>query len=138
MPKVPLRVAIDTNIWISFLIGKTLVGLDEKIANDQVVILFSDELFNELIEVLHRPKFSKYFTRENIVELIELIHHRAEWIDIKKHFTDCRDSKDNFLLDLCFSGKGDFLVTNDQDLLVLNPFRNTRIIHYEEFNQEII
>ncbi len=45
----PLRVVIDTNIWISFLIGKSLTGLSETIINGQILILFSDDLFRELI-----------------------------------------------------------------------------------------
>jgi uncharacterized protein len=50
-----LRVVIDTNIWISFLIGKSLTGLSEAIINGQVLVLFSDDLFCELLEVLKRP-----------------------------------------------------------------------------------
>ena len=48
----PLRVVIDTNIWISFLIGKSLTGLSEAIISGQVIVLFSDDLFGELIKVL--------------------------------------------------------------------------------------
>jgi len=47
-----VRVVIDTNIWISFLIGKTLSGLSEAIISGQVIVLFSNDLFSELIEVL--------------------------------------------------------------------------------------
>ncbi|UXE62473.1 MAG: putative toxin-antitoxin system toxin component, PIN family [Woronichinia naegeliana WA131] len=57
-----LRVVIDTNIWISFLIGKAITGLNQAIINDRVIILFSDDLFCELMEVLNRPKFKKYFS----------------------------------------------------------------------------
>jgi uncharacterized protein len=53
----PLRLVIDTNIWISFLIGKSLTGVSEAIISDQVIVLFSDDLFGELIKVLKRPKF---------------------------------------------------------------------------------
>ena len=41
-----LRVVIDTNIWISFLIGKSLAGLNKAVINDQVIVLFSDDLFS--------------------------------------------------------------------------------------------
>ncbi|MFN5967640.1 MAG: putative toxin-antitoxin system toxin component, PIN family, partial [Pseudanabaena sp.] len=41
----PLRLVIDTNIWISFLIGKSLTGLSEAIISDQVIVLFSNDLF---------------------------------------------------------------------------------------------
>lgn len=66
--KDKIRIVIDTNIWISFLIGQTLGDLTEKIIKRRVKILFSDELLAELLEVLHRPKFKKYFTAEAVQE----------------------------------------------------------------------
>lgn len=33
------------------------------------------------------------------------------------------------------SGKADYLVTGDADLLSLNPFRNTEIVDYNSFQQ---
>ncbi|MFQ5633563.1 MAG: putative toxin-antitoxin system toxin component, PIN family [bacterium] len=124
---------MDTNIWISFLIGKTLAGLEDAIVDDQVKILFSTELFDELIEVLQRPKFKKYFSNENIQEFVSLIHSKVKWVKIKKRFNDCRDAKDNFLLDLSVSGNADYLITGDKNLLVLNPFHGTEIISYRTF-----
>ncbi len=111
MQKDNIRVVIDTNIWISFLIGKTLAGLSDAIINDNVRIIFSKELFDELIEVLQRPKFKKYFSEENIKELISLLNSKTEQVEIREYFNNCRDSKDNFLLDLCVSGNVDYLIT---------------------------
>lgn len=130
-----IRVVIDTNVWIGFLIGKTLSSLSEAIISDKIRILFSDELFNELIEVLQRPKFKKYFIREDITELISLLSLKTEMIEITEHFEDCRDPKDNFLLDLCVSGKAEYLITGDYDLLVLNPFRDVQIVNYRSFRE---
>ncbi len=135
MPRKKIRLVIDTNIWISFLIGKTLAGLSKAIISNKVIILFSIELFEELIEVLQRPKFTKYFSKEDIQEFISLIHSKVEWVEIKTHFDDCRDSKDNFLLDLSISGKANYLITGDEDLLILNPFRSTEIINYRSFQK---
>jgi len=135
VPKSKIRVVIDTNVWISFLIGKTLAGLAEAIINERVTMLFSEELFDELLEVLHRPKFEKYFSRADIAELISLIHIKFEQVEITKHFTDCRDPKDNFLLDLCVSGKADYLITGDDDLLSLTPFYGVEIISYSVFQK---
>nr|WP_255611404.1 putative toxin-antitoxin system toxin component, PIN family [Synechocystis sp. PCC 7339] len=42
--------------------GKTLQGLNQTIIDNRVAILFSEDLFAELMEVLHRPKFKKYFS----------------------------------------------------------------------------
>ena len=135
MRKDNIRVVIDTNIWIGFLIGKTLSGLSEAISNDNIRIIFSKELFDELFEVLQRPKFNKYFSQENIKELISLLHSKTERIEITEHFKDCRDLKDNFILDLCVSGNADYLVTGDDDLLALNPFRGTKIVNYRLFRE---
>jgi putative PIN family toxin of toxin-antitoxin system len=132
-----IRVVVDTNIWIGFLIGKTLSGLSEAIINNKIKILFSEELFDELVEVLQRPKFKKYFSNENITELISLIHFKTEQIEITEHFKDCRDPKDNFLLDLGMSGNADYLITGDDDLLALNPFRGMKIINYRLFREII-
>lgn len=135
MRKNNIRVVIDTNIWIGFLIGKTLSGLSEAISNDNIRIIFSKELFDELFEVLQRPKFNKYFSQENIKELISLLHSKTERIEITEHFKDCRDPKDNFILDLCVSGNAEYLVTGDDDLLALNPFRGTKIVNYRLFRE---
>ncbi len=132
-----IRVVIDTNIWIGFLIGKTLSGLSEAIINNKIRILFSYELFDELIKVLQRPKFKKYFSKKSITELISLLELKTELIEIKKQFEECRDPKDNFLLDLCISGNADYLITGDDDLLTMNPFHNVEIIDYKRF-QEIL
>ena len=137
MPKNNIKVVIDTNIWISFLIGKTLSGLSKAMTNNKVKILFSEELFDELIEVIQRPKFKKYFSQEDITELMSLLNLKAEKVKITKSFKDCRDPKDNFLLNLCVSGNADYLITGDDDLLVLNPFLGVEIINYSKF-QEIL
>jgi hypothetical protein len=46
---------------------------------------------------------------------------------------ECRDEKDNNFLELAVSGNSDFIITGDNDLLVLNPFRNIQIITPKSF-----
>ncbi len=52
----------------------------------------------------------------------------SDLIEITETVNICRDPKDNKLLELAVSGKANFIITGDQDLLVLNPFRNIEII----------
>ncbi len=61
-----MKIVIDTNLWISFLIGKILKGLKDLIFDKRITILTSDEHLEELFSVLKRPKFKKYFTHEDI------------------------------------------------------------------------
>jgi len=87
MPGKRPRVVIDTNIWVSFLIGKTLSGLEDFIINDRIQILSSYELLEEMSDVLHRPKFQKYFTVDVIQELVSLMLTKVEIVGTHICFT---------------------------------------------------
>ena len=58
MPLKKDRGIIDTNLWISFLIKKNLAKIDTLFKENRVVLLFSQELLDEFIEVAERSKFS--------------------------------------------------------------------------------
>ena len=47
----------------------------------------------------------------------------------------CRDKKDNFLLSLAKDSKADYLLTGDEDLLVIQKFDDTEILSYTEFSE---
>ena len=72
MAKKADRVIIDTNLWISFLITKDLKTLDTQVKTGKIKIIFSLELIEEFLSVAHRPKFKKYFFKEDIEQLIDL------------------------------------------------------------------
>lgn len=59
-PKL-LRIIIDTNLWISYLISSRLLPIDKLLSKGSVVLLFSKESMEEFMEVVRRPKFEKYF-----------------------------------------------------------------------------
>lgn len=44
----PSRIIIDTNIWISFLIGKELQYLKDLIVSEKVRIITTDQLLTEI------------------------------------------------------------------------------------------
>lgn len=69
----------------------------------------------------------------DIKALLELFDQYAELIEVSSDLDLCRDKKDNFLLNLSVDGTADFLITGDNDLLVINEIRNTKIITYSEF-----
>ena len=75
----------------------------------------------------------KYFPKESVHELIELLDTIAEKVEISPKFFISRDPKDNFLLDLIEFSKANYLVTGDKDLLILNPFKSAKIITPQNF-----
>jgi hypothetical protein len=129
------KVIIDTNIWISFLIGKSLKGLQYDI-NDQFVFIIScDEQVQELKEVFRKTKIKKHFTLEQTKEFFELFFEAAEIMPLKSKVDLCRDPKDNYLLSLATDANADYLITGDNDLLVLEKINNTQIMKYKEFEK---
>jgi putative PIN family toxin of toxin-antitoxin system len=131
------RVIIDTNLWISLLLTKDFLKFEKVINNKQITLLFSSELLNELIEVMGRKKFSKYFSDQDIAAVLEQIQLRAIFIKVKSKVAACRDPKDNFLLALAADGKATHLLTGDKDLIVLKTFGKTSIVTINEYLKEI-
>jgi len=49
-----MKVVIDTNIWISYLLGSLLKVLDERILAKEIKVVVSEEMLRELSEVTSR------------------------------------------------------------------------------------
>ena len=80
-----LRVVIDTNICISFLKRGYYRKILELWLEEQFELITSDEILEELFEVLSRPKFN--FSPDEIIELGELIYERAIIVEPKVKLT---------------------------------------------------
>ncbi len=85
--------------------------------------------------VLQRPKFSRYLTPFEASLFLNAYALQAELVPITHTVTDCRDSKDNKFLELALSGEASYLVSGDDDLLVLHPFRGIPILAPADFMQ---
>lgn len=128
-----MKVVIDTNIWVSYLIGSLLQDLDEKILSKEIKVVVSEEVLKELSEVSSRPKFKNIFTTKRMKELFSLLDGYAIVVSPSQKVNACRDEKDNFLLEVAIEGKADYLITGDEDLLVMKTFGSTEIIKPKEF-----
>lgn len=137
MKNKSVKVIFDTNVWISFLIGKRLSKIKNHIINGNITIITTEQLLLEIKIVTSRNKLKKYFPKESVNELIELLETIAVNVIIKpRHFIN-RDPKDNFLLDLIDFSKADYLVTGDKDLLRHNPFKTSEILTPMEFEKRL-
>jgi len=119
------RVVIDTNVAVSAVLLHRSVSRQ---AFDYVVnhaqLLMSEATLLELDEVLCRPKFCKYIQESQRLEFLAALVRTAEFIQVSEVVTNCRDSKDNKFLELAVSGNASHIISGDNDLLVLNPFRD--------------
>jgi putative PIN family toxin of toxin-antitoxin system len=60
----PFKIIVDSNIWISFLIGKSLKSLQKYLDSQKILIVTCTEQIQELTEVFQKSKIKKYFTSE--------------------------------------------------------------------------
>ncbi len=133
----PSKVIIDTNLWISFLIGKELQNLKALIINEKIRLIVTDQLIDELEIVTSREKLKKYFDQDKVAELIVLLNIVSEKVRIRKIEQICRDPKDDFLLALAKESKADFLITGDKDLLELKIYGRTEILTVKNFKEKV-
>ena len=133
-----IKVVIDTNIFISAFLGsKNAKLLLKEIINDEFILIMSTEQLNEIREVLNRPKFEKYITPGEIDELVTLLSMKISIPAIYDKIKDCRDIKDNMILEEAVYGNAQYIITGDEDLLVLNPYRWIKIVNLKDFIKEI-
>ena len=132
------RIVIDTNVFISaLLIKKSLPFQVVNIAFKQGTILYSDATFTELQQVLDRHKFDKYITLEEKNIFLFKLANEAESVEIKAKIKACRDAKDDKFLELAINGNANFIITGDNDLLILNPFQGIEIMTPEIFMSRV-
>jgi putative PIN family toxin of toxin-antitoxin system len=133
MKKKTDRIIIDTNLWVSYLITKDFKNLDKKILTGKTKAIFSIELIKEFLSVAHRPKFKKYFSKNDIDQLVDMFEVFGEIVEVKSNLDLCRDPKDNFLLSLAKDSKANYLITGDKDLLDLKMIGRTKIITMADY-----
>jgi uncharacterized protein len=123
-----MRAVIDTGVLISAAIkAQTAPSVAVHQIMQRDVLLKSRATEAELMEVIGRPYLARLIAPRARDRLIELMA-RAELIAVTEHIAVCRDPKDDKFLELAVSGRANFVVTGDADLLVLDPFRGIPIV----------
>ncbi|HMP06900.1 MAG TPA: putative toxin-antitoxin system toxin component, PIN family [Lacipirellulaceae bacterium] len=128
------RVVLDTNTIISALLMRSSLprqAFDR--AFDEGVVLVSEATIAELTEVIQRPKFDRYVGEEARLLFLATFLHDSEIVQVTKAITDCRDANDNKFLEVAVNGKATAIVSGDEDLLVLNPYRAIQIVTPRQF-----
>ncbi|HEX9731264.1 MAG TPA: putative toxin-antitoxin system toxin component, PIN family [Thermoanaerobaculia bacterium] len=132
-----MRAVIDTNILVRARLKPegTVGPVLDLLRDGRYVFLYSETTLEELLEVLTRPRMvHKYgLTADDIEALSDLLIVRGEAVDPEDTFPVCRDPKDDKFLHVAVAGRADVVVTGDEDLLVLHPFRDIPIVGPRQF-----
>ena len=85
--------------------------------------------------MLQRAKLERYVTASRREEFLAAFIARALLVEPKEDVRACRDPRGDKFLELAVGGSATHIVTGDNDLLVLHPFRNIAIMTPAEFLQ---
>jgi putative PIN family toxin of toxin-antitoxin system len=88
---------------------------------------------DEIRQVLHRPRLAGYINVELRAELFDMLRTRAVRFEPTVRVVDCRDPKDNKYLELALAAGAGVIVSSDEDLLVLDPWRGVRILRPAQY-----
>lgn len=124
----------DTNVIVSALLFKQSKPSQAfSAALDRGRILLSRPVLRELNEVLAKEKLKPYLLPDEREQFIIALLRESIFIDIKESIRICRDPNDDKFLELAVNGRADCIISGDEDLLILNPFRDIPIIKPDEF-----
>ena len=128
----PVKIILDTNIWISFVIGKRLNEVERILKSPYTEVFVCEKLIREVNDTLLKPKLQKYVSieRKNV-----LLNYMASCslAFVFEQTIRSRDANDNFLLDLARVTNAGYLITGDNDLLVLQQHYQTTILNFNDF-----
>ncbi len=100
-------------------------------------LLLSAEVTGELAEVLRRDKFDRYLKRKTREVFLRVLIQEAVFVEVTETIQACRDTKDDKFLELAASGNASHLISGDEDLLALNPFRGISIVTPRQFLESL-
>jgi putative PIN family toxin of toxin-antitoxin system len=102
-------------------------------ARREDVIAVSPSVVAEIHDVLARPKFVHVLSTEDRAVVLGLLMDAAVWVRPTVPISDCRDAKDNQYLELALAASADVIISSDNDLLVLDPWRGIRIMRPADY-----
>jgi putative PIN family toxin of toxin-antitoxin system len=122
----------------SALVGAALKGdsVPERAllhAEEVDVFALSAAVEAEIVAVLSRPKFAQVIRRERREYLLDILRGEAVWFEPAVRVTDCRDPKDDKYLELALAAGAEIIVSSDDDLVVLHPWRGVRILRPADY-----
>jgi putative PIN family toxin of toxin-antitoxin system len=130
------KIIIDTNLWISLLIGKKLSEMRALCNDETLAVYVCDELKAEFLRIASGKKLRKYATHERIMQTLELMETSCITDYIRNRAvvaSALRDANDMYLLAFSESINADYILTGDKDLLVLQYHKHTKIVTYNDF-----
>jgi uncharacterized protein len=121
-----VKLLLDTNVLVAALIARGVCAdLLEHCVREHVIVA-SQPLLDELCDVLTR----KFKQRASDARAAVRLFREASALVVAEPLESavCRDRDDDMVLGTALAAACEAIITGDQDLLVLDPFRDIRVL----------
>lgn len=122
------RLVLDTNVVVSGMLFPGAAPGRVLVKAQMYNVLASEATLLELVEVMSRSRFDRYVDAAIRKQLVAAYVSACETVEVTSSIHACRDPRDDKFLEVAVDGDADLIVTGDQDLLALNPFRGIAIL----------
>lgn len=135
-----MKVLIDTNIWLSYLIAPSVPRSITTVVNacftkDEIDVLVPRELIAELAaKVATKRYFRTRIPHATIDAFIQELSVLAEFAPPLEEIPEySRDPKDDYVVAYGVVNEADYVITGDLDLLVLGQIGRLQIVKPSDF-----
>jgi putative PIN family toxin of toxin-antitoxin system len=133
-PHTTPKIVIDASSLVGALLRVDSIPEQALLlARSHAVICLSGPVAAELREVFNRPRFIKYASPDRVTRILDVIGAGAMFFEPTEIIADCRDRKDNKYLELALASQASIIISSDNDVLSLNPWRGIEIITPAEY-----
>jgi len=140
-----MRVLLDTNVLISYLLRPDSTGTIQLILRafleERFTLLIPEALLEELVVTVRKKhRLAERIPPGELQSFMEILLQFGEGVaKIQEPIPKVtRDPKDDYLLAYALVGKADFLVTGDEDLLVLkDEIKEVHIVTPRQFVEKL-
>ena len=131
------KVIIDTNLWISFLLGHQVQFVRRVLTDMRFEVYVCARLIEEIRDVASRDKICKHLGSNDLDDLLAILNAFCQFVVIESEVspTAVRDPKDLYLLALADTIGADYIVSGDADLTDLGKYNQAQIIKLADFKQ---
>lgn len=131
-----LRVVFDTVVFVRGLINPhSGWGRAVFVHADRYRLFLSRPVLAEYLEVLRRPELTRKFRSLRAMDMAKVLEilAQAEVVEITEVPAVSRDVKDDKFLATAEAAAADYLVTEDDDLLVLKEYKGAKVVDTATF-----
>jgi uncharacterized protein len=132
-----IRVVIDSSVLIRYLLKPSRATrelIEQTWLEEKIEVVTAPELMYELADVLARPKIRRFVIQDEATALIEALTLRATILPpLGPVPSYTRDSKDDKFVACAMLADAQYLITYDENLLVLGEVATVEILTPETF-----